>query len=134
MCVCVCVCVCLYPIYAVFKLIKIGTQKFEVQFDLRDLPHKQVNLNYSSNDVQWNPNDGMECVYVWCVCVCACTHVCVCACVHVCVCVRACSCVHACACACTGLYIHVCMRVYICVHVSMLHVITIRLCMLGIVA
>ena len=30
----------------------------EVQNDLRDLPHKQLNLNYSSNDVHWNPKDG----------------------------------------------------------------------------
>ena len=49
---------------AVFKLIKLGAQKFEVKFDLRDLPPKQLNLNYSSNDVQWNPNDGM------CTCMC----------------------------------------------------------------
>ena len=44
--------------WAVFKILRLGTDQFEVQNDLRDLPHKQLNLNYSSNDVQWNPKDG----------------------------------------------------------------------------
>eukprot|EP00731_Ephydatia_muelleri_P024253 Em0016g524a len=43
-----------------FKLIKLGAQKFEVHVDLRDLPPKQLNLNYSSNDVQWNPNEDQQ--------------------------------------------------------------------------
>ena len=45
-----------------FKILKLGTDHFEVQNDFRDLPHKQLNLNYSSNDVQWNPKDGMHIV------------------------------------------------------------------------
>ena len=42
----------------VFKILKLGADQFDVQNDFRDLPHKQLNLNYSSNDVQWNPKDG----------------------------------------------------------------------------
>jgi hypothetical protein len=42
----------------VFKILKLGADQIEVQNDFRDLPHKQLNLNYSSNDVQWNPKDG----------------------------------------------------------------------------
>ena len=30
----------------------------QVYLDLRDLPGKQLNLNFSNNDVQWNPRDG----------------------------------------------------------------------------
>lgn len=44
----------------VFKILKLGTDQIEIQNDFRDLPHKQLNLNYSSNDVQWNPKDGMK--------------------------------------------------------------------------
>ena len=43
---------------AVFKILRLGWDQMEVQNDLRDLPHKALNLNYSSNDVQWNPKDG----------------------------------------------------------------------------
>jgi len=42
----------------VFKIIKLSPDQFEVVHNLRDLPHKQINLNFSSNDVQWNPRDG----------------------------------------------------------------------------
>lgn len=45
-------------ITAVFKIFKLSPDQFEVVHNLRDLPHKQINLNYSSNDVQWNPKDG----------------------------------------------------------------------------
>ena len=41
-----------------FKILKLSADQIEPQNDLRDLPHKQLNLNYSSNDVQWNPKDG----------------------------------------------------------------------------
>ena len=45
-------------VVAVFKILKLSPDQLEVQNDLRDLPHKQLNLNFSSNDVQWNPKDG----------------------------------------------------------------------------
>lgn len=45
-------------ITAVFKIFKLSPDQFEVVHNLRDLPHKHINLNYSSNDVQWNPRDG----------------------------------------------------------------------------
>ena len=41
-----------------FKIFKLSPDQFEVVHNLRDLPHKHINLNYSSNDVQWNPRDG----------------------------------------------------------------------------
>ena len=41
-----------------FKIFKLSPDQFEVVHNLRDLPHKHINLNYSSNDVQWNPGDG----------------------------------------------------------------------------
>ena len=44
--------------HVVFKILKVSPDQFEVLYNLRDLPHKQLNLNYSSNDVQWNPKDG----------------------------------------------------------------------------
>jgi WD40 repeat protein len=44
----------------VFKILKLGADQIEVQNDFRDLPHKQLNLNYSSNDVQWNPKDDAQ--------------------------------------------------------------------------
>lgn len=42
----------------VFKVLKISPDQFEVICNLRDLPSKQLNLNYSNNDVQFNPRDG----------------------------------------------------------------------------
>lgn len=53
-----------YHYCAVFKILRLGAEQFEVQNDLRDLPHKQLNLNYSSNDVQWNPKDGRKWMYI----------------------------------------------------------------------
>jgi len=44
----------------VFKIIKLSPDQFEVVHNLRDLPHKQINLNFSSNDVQWNPRDDAQ--------------------------------------------------------------------------
>jgi len=41
----------------VFKVLRIQSG-FEVVCNLRDLPTKQLNLNYSNNDVQFNPRDG----------------------------------------------------------------------------
>lgn len=48
----------LLSVCPVFKILRLGLDQIEVQNDLRDLPHKALNLNYSSNDVQWNPKDG----------------------------------------------------------------------------
>ena len=42
----------------VFKILKIHPDTIEPVLNLRDLPHKQLNLNFSNNDVQWNPLDG----------------------------------------------------------------------------
>lgn len=42
----------------VFKILKISPDQMPVSIDLRDLPVKQLNLNFSNNDVQWNPKDG----------------------------------------------------------------------------
>ena len=47
----------------VFKILKIAPDQMHVSLDLRDLPGKQLNLNFSNNDVQWNPRDGM-CIHV----------------------------------------------------------------------
>lgn len=59
----VCVHVCIFPISSVvFKILKIFSDHIQVSHDLRDLPSKQLNLNFSSNDVQWNPKDGK----LWC--------------------------------------------------------------------
>jgi WD40 repeat protein len=44
----------------VFKILRLGLDQIEAQNDLRDLPHKALNLNYSSNDVQWNPKDDAQ--------------------------------------------------------------------------
>ena len=55
---------------AVFKILKLSPDRIESAINLRDLPHKQVNLNYSSNDVQWNPKEGV-CMHGVYVCVCA---------------------------------------------------------------
>lgn len=52
----------------VFKILKLHPDKIESAINLRDLPHKQVNLKYSSNDVQWNPKEGTVCVYTACEC------------------------------------------------------------------
>ena len=67
-----CMCVC-----TVFKILKLFPDKIECAMNLRDLPHKQVNLKFSSNDVQWNPNEGIHmCVRA---CMDVCMHMCVCA-------------------------------------------------------
>ena len=42
----------------VFKILKIAPDQMQVSLDLRDLPGKQLNLNFSNNDVQWNPKEG----------------------------------------------------------------------------
>ena len=42
----------------VFKILKIFPDQIQIYLDLRDLPGKQLNLNFSNNDVQWNPKDG----------------------------------------------------------------------------
>ena len=47
-----------------FKILKIFPDHIQVSLDLRDLPNKQLNLNFSSNDVQWNPKDGKLCCSV----------------------------------------------------------------------
>ena len=49
---------CVLMCILVFKILRLGLDQIEAQNDLRDLPHKALNLNYSSNDVQWNPKDG----------------------------------------------------------------------------
>lgn len=41
-----------------FKILKIAPDQMQVSVDLRDLPGKQLNLNFSNNDVQWNPREG----------------------------------------------------------------------------
>ena len=41
-----------------FKILKLFPDNIEHAINLRDLPHKQLNLNFSSNDVQWNPKEG----------------------------------------------------------------------------
>ena len=43
---------------AVFKIIRISSDKLSVHLDLRDLPPKSLNLNYGCQDVQWNPKEG----------------------------------------------------------------------------
>ena len=45
-------------------ILKLYADRVEVQNNFRDLPHKQLNLNYSSNDVQWNPRDGESFWYI----------------------------------------------------------------------
>ena len=35
------------------------TDQLKEVINLRNLPQKQLNLNFSSNHVQWNPRDGM---------------------------------------------------------------------------
>ena len=50
--------------YIVFKILKLFPDKIEHAINLRDLPHKHVNLKFSSNDVQWNPKEGTLCVCV----------------------------------------------------------------------
>ena len=47
----------------VFKILKIAPDQMHVSLDLRDLPGKQLNLNFSNNDVQWNPREGK---FVYC--------------------------------------------------------------------
>ena len=42
----------------VFKIVRVTPIQFEVYMNFRDLPQKQLNLNYSSNDVKWNLKDG----------------------------------------------------------------------------
>ena len=42
----------------VFKILKIAPDQMHISLDLRDLPGKQLNLNFSNNDVQWNPREG----------------------------------------------------------------------------
>ena len=42
----------------VFKILKIAPDQMQVSLNLRDLPGKQLNLNFSNNDVQWNPREG----------------------------------------------------------------------------
>ena len=44
--------------FIVFKILKIFPDQIQNYLDLRDLPGKQLNLNFSNNDVQWNPRDG----------------------------------------------------------------------------
>lgn len=44
----------------VFKILKLQPDTIEPAINLRDLPHKQLNLNFSSNDVQWNPKEGKK--------------------------------------------------------------------------
>ena len=46
-----------YSFLVVFTIIDV-TEKLKVLFDLCNLPQKQLNLNFSSNHVQWNPKDG----------------------------------------------------------------------------
>ena len=41
-----------------FRILKVSPDVMQVSLDLRDLPGKQLNLNFSNNDVQWNPKDG----------------------------------------------------------------------------
>ena len=63
-------------LYAVFKILRLGPEQIEVELNLRDLHHKQLNLNFSNNDVQWNPKDGwcrpagrvLKAVVLCCVC------------------------------------------------------------------
>lgn len=43
----------------IFKLLDVD-QDYRVIIDFRDLPQKQLNLNYSSNHVQWNPRDESQ--------------------------------------------------------------------------
>ena len=44
-----------------FKILKISPDQLQVSLDLRDLPGKQLNLNFSNNNVQWNPREGGVC-------------------------------------------------------------------------
>ena len=55
---------CILYMPAVFKIIHVMPTQFELNLNLRDLPQKQLNLNFSSNDVKWNPKDG-ELVRCW---------------------------------------------------------------------
>ena len=47
-----------------FKILKIAPDQMQMSLDLRDLPGKQLNLNFSNNDVQWNPREGELVVYI----------------------------------------------------------------------
>ena len=62
MCVCVFVGEQIYSVqflFEVFKIYRVGTQQYDQVFNIRDLPQKQLNLNFCSNDIQWNPRDGL---------------------------------------------------------------------------
>ncbi len=49
---------------SVFKVLKVQPSSYEVVCNLRDLPIKQLNLNYSNNDVQFHPKDGQYSLYL----------------------------------------------------------------------
>ena len=51
-------------LYAVFKILRLSPEQIELELNLRDLHHKQLNLNFSNNDVQWNHKDGW-CRHCW---------------------------------------------------------------------
>ncbi|XP_064395171.1 GATOR2 complex protein WDR24-like [Halichondria panicea] len=44
----------------VFKVLRIQPSSYEVVCNLRDLPNKQLNLNYSNNDVHFHPKDESQ--------------------------------------------------------------------------
>ena len=52
---------CILCVLIVFKILKLSPDAIECAINLRDLPYKQMNLNFSSNDVKWNPREGKEC-------------------------------------------------------------------------